>query len=78
LCLSDGYVLNLSRCVDLSELKMTEMKSHDYHVFMERLLLITLTEFLPETVWNVLTELSLFYRDLCSPKLSVPHLKRLE
>jgi hypothetical protein len=54
------------------------MKSHDYHVFMERLLPIALREFLPPNVWNALTELSLFYKDLCSPKLSIYHLKKLE
>jgi hypothetical protein len=72
--LLDGYVSNLSRCVDMSELKMSGMKSHNCHVFMERLLPITLREFLPETIWNALTELSLFYRDLCSPKLSDLHI----
>jgi hypothetical protein len=45
---------------------------------MERLFPIALREFLPQNVWNALTVLRLFYRDLCSPKLSVPHLKRLE
>jgi hypothetical protein len=45
---------------------------------MERLLPIALREFLLQNVWNALTELSLFYRDLCSPKLSVPHLKKLK
>jgi hypothetical protein len=58
------YVSNLSRCVDLREQKMFGMKSHDCHVFMERLLPIALREFLPYTIWNALTELSLFYRDL--------------
>jgi hypothetical protein len=48
--LPDGYISNLSRCVDLREMKMSGMKSHDYHVFMERLLPIALREFLPQTV----------------------------
>jgi hypothetical protein len=76
--LPDGYATNLSRCFDMRELKMFGMKSYDCHVFMEKLLPIALSEFLPRTVWNALTELSLFYRDLCTPKLLVPHLKRLE
>jgi hypothetical protein len=33
--LPDGYSSNLSRCVDMRELEMTGMKSHDCHVFME-------------------------------------------
>jgi hypothetical protein len=36
--LPDGYVSNLSSCVDLRELKMSGTKSNDSHVFMERLL----------------------------------------
>jgi hypothetical protein len=39
---------------------------------------LLLEKFLPQNVWNALAELSLFYRDLCSPKLSVSHLKKLE
>jgi hypothetical protein len=29
-------------------------------------------------VWNALAELSLFYRDICSPTLCVSHIKKLE
>ncbi|KAL0379207.1 UNVERIFIED_CONTAM: hypothetical protein Sradi_3226200 [Sesamum radiatum] len=34
----DGNTSNLGRCVDLNELKLHGMKSHDCHVFMERLI----------------------------------------
>ncbi|XP_048501793.2 uncharacterized protein LOC130589373 [Beta vulgaris subsp. vulgaris] len=34
----DGFASNLSRCVDLSYSKLQGLKSHDCHVFMERLL----------------------------------------
>lgn len=37
-----GYASNLSRCVNMKELKMSGMKNHDYHVFMEKLLPIAL------------------------------------
>jgi hypothetical protein len=76
--LPDGYASNLARCVDIRELKMSGMKSHDCHVFMERLLPTALRELLPQNVWSALAELSLFYRDLCSPKLSISHLSTLE
>ncbi|KAL9224938.1 hypothetical protein vseg_000916 [Gypsophila vaccaria] len=33
----NGYASDLSRCVDRNELKLHGMKSHDCHVFMERL-----------------------------------------
>ena len=34
----DGYVFNLSHCIDLHKLRVFGMKSHDCHVFMQRLL----------------------------------------
>ena len=76
--LPDGYASNLGRCVDFKELKMSGMKSHDCHVFMERLLPIAFRELLPTSVWSVLAELSFFYRDLCAPKLFVAHICKLE
>lgn len=45
---------------------------------MERLLPIALREFLPTNVWRVLSELSLLYRDLYTPKLSMAHAQNLE
>ena len=35
----DGYASNMGRCVDMRKLKLFGMKSHDCHVFMQRLLL---------------------------------------
>nr|GMC60642.1 uncharacterized protein LOC109168299 [Ipomoea batatas] len=32
----DGYASNMSRCVDMKKLKLFRMKSHDCHVFMQR------------------------------------------
>jgi len=36
--LPDGYVSNIRKCVDLNTCKLQGMKSHDSHIFMERLL----------------------------------------
>ncbi|XP_050238240.2 uncharacterized protein LOC126687726 [Mercurialis annua] len=74
----DGYVSNLSRCVDLNSLKMMGMKSHDCHVFMQRLLPIALRELLPAEVWEPLTELSIFFRELTATSLKKADLQRLE
>ena len=43
----DGYASNLARCVDMQKLKLFGMKSHDCHVFMQRLLPIAFRELLP-------------------------------
>ena len=54
----DGYALNLSRCVDMRNASLHNLKSHDCLVFMQRLLPLAFRDLLPTNVWNVLTELS--------------------
>ena len=49
--------------------KLFEMKSHDCHVFMQRLIPIAFREMLPSAVWQALTELSLFFKELTSTVL---------
>lgn len=74
----DGYASNLSRCVDLNEGKLFGMKSHDCHVFMERLLPVALKELLPVIVWKTITEISQFFRDISSSLLKVEDVDMLE
>ncbi|KAL0445745.1 UNVERIFIED_CONTAM: hypothetical protein Slati_1702400 [Sesamum latifolium] len=38
----DGYASNLSRCVDMANLRLHGMKSHDCHVFMQKLIPIVI------------------------------------
>ena len=75
--LPDGYASTLARCVDLREAKLFGMKSHDCHVFMQRLLLIAFKA-LPKPIWNTLTEFSKFFRDLTSPLLREDSLRVME
>lgn len=74
----DGYASNISRCVHIDEGRLSGMKSHDCHVFMERLLPIALKEFLPAAIWAPLAELSNFFVSICSSKLVVEHMQELE
>ncbi|XP_021719113.1 uncharacterized protein LOC110686833 [Chenopodium quinoa] len=53
------------------------MKSH-CHVFMERLLPVAMRELLPDNVWKAVTEISQFFRDLCSYTIKVDDVTRLE
>jgi hypothetical protein len=66
----DGYASNLSRGVNLSTMRVLGMKSHDYHIWIERLLLVMVRGYVPERVWLVLAELSYFFRQLCAKELS--------
>ena len=49
----DGYVSNLFRCVEKGQ-KFSGMKSHDSHVFMQRLLPFAFAELLPTNVYEAL------------------------
>ena len=75
---SDGYASNLGRCVDMKNAVLHNMKSHDCHVFMQRLLSLAFRDILPTNMWKVLTELSQFFRDLCASRLHVDDVLRLE
>ena len=60
----DGYVSNLSHCIDLHKLRLFGMKSHDCHVFMQRLMHVAFRPFLDDKVWEPIAQLSAFFRDL--------------
>jgi len=73
----DGYAFDLAHCVNMREVKSHGVKNHDYHVFMEHLLLITLRA-LPNPIWKPLAELSQLFRELCSSSLKVDKLEIIE
>jgi hypothetical protein len=54
------------------------MKSHDYHIFMERLLPIIFCGYLNNDMWKMLAELSHFYRQLYSKEIKKEMLEKLE
>jgi uncharacterized protein DUF4218 len=74
----DGYLSNISRCVKDDGKKISCLKSHDHHVFIEQLLPLALRGFLPKNVYDPLVELSFFFRDLCSKNISVSQLETLQ
>jgi hypothetical protein len=74
----DMYAANIRRGVNLSDLRINGMKSHDYHIFMERLLPIALRGFIDNTIWLALAELSFFFRQLCSTEINIEKMEELE
>jgi hypothetical protein len=66
----DGYAANLKREVNLFTMQVLGMKSHDYCIWIERLLPVMVRGYVPEHVWLVLIELSYFFRQLCAKELS--------
>ena len=74
----DGYAVGLRRVVNVKTGKLNGLKSHDYHIIMERLLPIMFRGYLNDDVWRVLAELSYFYRQLCAKEISKEMMERLE
>jgi hypothetical protein len=58
----DGYAARMKRCVNVKAEKIHGLKSHDYHIILERLLLVMLRGYLHDDIWKVLAELSYSYR----------------
>ena len=75
---SDAYAANIRRGVNLLQKKIFGPKSHDYHIFIERLLPVAFHGFLPDNIWRCLAELSFFYRQLCAKELSKDVVRSLE
>ncbi|XP_057986602.1 uncharacterized protein LOC131171152 [Hevea brasiliensis] len=74
----DGYLSKISRCVNVKERKISGMKSHDCHVFIQRLLPLAIRGFLPKNITKPLIQLSAFFRDICSKSLDSSQLDDIE
>ena len=64
--LPDGYVSNISRCCNAKECKFFGFKSHDCHIFLQKLLPLSIRELLPGPIVDALTMISNFFQELCS------------
>jgi hypothetical protein len=78
LCFPDGHASNISRLVSTEECRLYRIKSYDCHVLMQTLIPLAYSDVLPKEIWDALTEISYFFRDICSTKLNVDHIERLE
>jgi hypothetical protein len=74
----DGYAHNVKRGVNLTIMRVNVMKSHEYHVWIEQLLPTIVRGIVPENIWQVLAELSYFFRHLCAKKISQTVRRELE
>lgn len=57
----DGYAANISRNVHVEDRKVSGLKSHDYHVLLQRVLLVGIRKHLKKKVCTPLMELSHFF-----------------
>jgi hypothetical protein len=68
----------MSRLVNMEECRLYGMKSHDCHMFMQTLIPLAYRDLLSKEIWDALTEISHFFRDICFNKLNVDHIERFE
>jgi hypothetical protein len=73
----DGYTVGFKRAVNLDKGKINGLKSHDYDIFMERLL-VMFHWYLNDDVWMTLAELSHFYRQLYAKEIKKEMMEKLE
>jgi hypothetical protein len=73
----DGYVVGFRGAVNLKPGKLSGVKSHDHHIFMEKLLPIMFCVYLNDDVWKALAKLSHFYRQLYAKEIKKEMMKKL-
>ncbi|XP_028068682.1 uncharacterized protein LOC114271251 [Camellia sinensis] len=74
----DGYAANISRSVNAKNSRLTGLKSHDCHVFIQRILPIGMRGYVDKEISTTLFELGSFFQDLCSRTLKRSEMEKLE
>jgi hypothetical protein len=68
--LQDCYAANIKRVVNLDIGKLVGLKSHGYHILIERLMPVMFCGYFSPDLWKMLAELSYFYRQKCAKEIS--------
>jgi hypothetical protein len=63
---SDRYAANIKRAVNVGTDKLNGLKSHDYHIFIERLMSVMFRGYFKADLWKMFAELDYFYRQICA------------
>lgn len=74
----DGFSSNISQCVSLKYRKISGLKNHDRHAFLQRLLPLALRSMLSKEVCEPFIELSIFFSVLGSKMLKIYNLNHIE
>ena len=74
----EGYCSNFRNLMSMEELKLSGLKSHDYHALMQQLLPVAIRSVLPKHVRYAITRLCFFFNALCSKVVDVSRLNDLQ
>jgi hypothetical protein len=50
----DGYAAGLKRAMNLKTRKLTGLKSHDFHILMERIIPVMFRGYMPDAMWQTI------------------------
>jgi hypothetical protein len=65
------------RGANMETLRVQGLKSHDYHVWLERIMPVMIRGYVDEETWRVLSRLSFFFRQICARELDRKVLEKL-
>jgi hypothetical protein len=66
----DHHATNIKRALNFGTGKLNGLKSHNYHIFIERLMLVMFCGYFKADLWKMFVELSYFYRQICAKQIS--------
>ena len=72
------YSSNIKSFVQLKDLKLVGLKSHDCHVLIQQLLAMTIRDILPNKFRLAITRLCFFFNAICSKVIDPVKLDELE
>jgi hypothetical protein len=75
---SDYYASNIKQAVNVSTGKLNRLKSHEYHIIIERLMSVMFRGYFDADLWKIFTELSYFYMQICAKQVSKVMMQKLE
>jgi len=64
--------------VQLKDLKLVGLKSHDCHILMQQLLVMAIQDIFPNKVKHVITHLCFFFNAICNKVIDLVKLDNLE
>jgi hypothetical protein len=74
----DGFAANWMRGLNIETLRVQGLKSHDYHIWLERIMPVMIRGYVPEKTWRVLARLSFFFRQICARELDTKVIEKLD
>jgi hypothetical protein len=76
---SDGYVANLAKSISADGTKaFAKLRTHTCHVLLQRIIPASLRGFVPKDVYEAISELGNFFRQLCSRTLRKEVMEKLK